>query len=144
MADAARAAQAHEFIAALPREYDTPVDEAGGNLSGGERQRIAIARAILKDAPIVLLDEATAAIDPTNERLVQAALAELVAGKTLIVVAHRLSTISSADQIMVLNQGRVDAIGTHDDLLAASGLYHRLWAERERASSWRVGHQARS
>ncbi|MEM8707112.1 MAG: ABC transporter ATP-binding protein, partial [Actinomycetota bacterium] len=104
---AARAARAHDFITALPDGYDTSVEESGGNLSGGERQRIAIARAILKDAPIVLLDEATSAIDPTNERLVQAALAELVGGKTLIVVAHRLSTIRSADRILVLEDGRL-------------------------------------
>ncbi|MEM8707180.1 MAG: ABC transporter ATP-binding protein, partial [Actinomycetota bacterium] len=139
---AARAARAHDFIAALPDGYDTSVEESGGNLSGGERQRIAIARAILKDAPIVLLDEATSAIDPTNERLVQAALAELVAGKTLIVVAHRLSTIRSADQILVMEDGRLVESGDHDELHAVEdGLYRRLWSERERAATWRVGDQ---
>jgi ATP-binding cassette subfamily B protein IrtB len=135
---AARAARAHDFITALPDGYTTPVGEGGATLSGGERQRISIARAILKDAPIVLLDEATSAIDPTNERLVQAALAELVVGKTLMVVAHRLATIRSADQIVTLDHGRLAERGTHDQLLAAGGLYAHLWAQRQRATTWRV------
>ncbi|MEM9613017.1 MAG: ABC transporter ATP-binding protein [Actinomycetota bacterium] len=135
---AARAARAHDFVTALPDGYATTVEEAGGNLSGGERQRIAIARAILKDTPIVLLDEATSAIDPTNERLVQAALGELVTGKTLIVVAHRLSTIRSADHILVLDGGHAVAGGTHENLLAEEGLYARLWSERRRAANWRL------
>jgi ATP-binding cassette subfamily B protein len=135
---AARAAQADEFIRALPAGYDTLVGEAGTRLSGGERQRLSIARAILKDSPIVLLDEATASIDPINERLVQAAMARLVRHKTLVVVAHRLSTIRSADQIVALDAGRVVEIGRHEELLAAAGLYARFWRERERATRWQV------
>lgn len=139
---AATAARAHDFITALPDGYDTIVNEAGSNLSGGERQRISIARAILKDAPIVLLDEATAAIDPTNERHVQAALAELVHDKTVIAVAHRLSTIRSADQIIALDEGRVVERGTHDELIVRDGLYSRYWALRERAETWSIGRHA--
>jgi ATP-binding cassette subfamily B protein len=134
----ARAARADDFISALPAGYQTVVGEAGATLSGGERQRIAIARAILKDAPIVLLDEATSAIDATNERLVQAALRELVAGKTLIVVAHRLATIRSADQILVVDRGQVVERGTHDELLGRDGLYTHLWSRRQRAADWRL------
>jgi len=135
---AAQAAQAHDFISALPQGYDTLVGEGGARLSGGERQRISIARAILKDSPIVLLDEASASIDPTNERLVQEALARLVRHKTLIVVAHRLSTIRSADQIIALDQGRVVERGVHAELVAAGDLYARFWSERERAVRWRI------
>ena len=135
---AARAAQAHEFIAALPDGYETRVGEGGATLSGGERQRISIARAILKDAPIVLLDEATAAIDPTNELAIQKALARLVAEKTLVVVAHKLSTIRAADQILVLDGGRIVERGSHDQLLEGEGLYHRLWQTRSRAAGWRI------
>jgi len=135
---AARDAQAHDFITALPEGYDTQVEEGGASLSGGERQRIAIARAIFKDAPIVLLDEATAAIDPTNERALQTALARLVAGRTLIVVAHKLSTIQSADQILVLDKGRITERGNHAELLAREGLYARLWSHRARAADWKI------
>jgi ATP-binding cassette subfamily B protein IrtB len=136
---AAREAQAHEFVSALSRGYDTPVGEGGALLSGGERQRVSIARAILKDAPVVLLDEATAALDATTERQVQTALARLVSGRTLLVVAHRLATIRHADQIVVLDHGRVAERGVHADLVAAGGLYARLWAERERAARWTLG-----
>ncbi len=135
---AAQAARAHDFIMELPEGYETPVGEGGATLSGGERQRVSVARAILKDAPIVLLDEATAALDPTNERLLQQALAELVRDKTLIVVAHRLSTIRAADQILVLDRGRMVELGSHEALLEQAGLYKRLWSERERASRWRI------
>ena len=135
---AARAAQAHGFITRLPDGYDTQVGEGGAALSGGERQRISIARAILKDAPIVLLDEATAAIDPSNERAIQTALAQLVEGRTLIVVAHKLSTIRSADQILVLDGGRIVERGLHEDLVEAGGLYARLWHHRSRAMGWQL------
>jgi ATP-binding cassette subfamily B protein IrtB len=135
---AARGAQAHDFIAALPRGYDTPVAEAGGSLSGGERQRLSVARAILKDAPVMLLDEATASIDPTSERLVQQALAILARDRTLLVVAHRLATITAADQILVVDRGRIVERGHHDELVAAGGLYQHLWERRRQAAAWRL------
>jgi len=135
---AARDAPAHDFILALPEGYDTPVGEGGATLSGGERQRIAIARAIFKDAPVVLPDEATAAIDPTNERALQTALARLVAGRSLIVVAHKLATIQAADQILVLDKGRITERGNHAELLAREGLYARLWSHRARAAGWKI------
>lgn len=135
---AARAAQAHEFVQRLPDGYSSRVGEGGATLSGGERQRISIARAILKDAPIVLLDEATAAIDPTNERLVQEALATLVRDRTLLVVAHKLTTVRGADQIVVLDGGRIAQRGTHDELVAGDGSYARFWSERHRAAGWRI------
>lgn len=137
--EAARLAQADGFIESLPDGYDTAVGEGGQALSGGERQRVSIARAMLKRAPIVLLDEATASIDPINERAVQAGLAALVEDRTLLVVAHRLSTIRSADQILVMHEGRIVERGDHDTLLAAGGRYAELWRERARAASWRVG-----
>src|SRR5262249_38332115 len=126
--EAARAAGAHEFIAALPEGYATLVGERGQALSGGQRQRIAIARALLKDAPILLLDEATSAVDTETERQVQAALDRLKEGRTTLVIAHRLSTVASADQICVIDQGRVVESGTHGALLARAGLYARLHA----------------
>ena len=135
---AAEAAQAHHFITALPGGYDTRVGEGGATLSGGERQRITIARAILKDAPIVLLDEATSAIDPTNEKRVTEALANLVAHKTLLVVAHKLSTIRSADQVVALEHGRVAEIGTPAKLMSTGGVFARFHAQRERAQGWRL------
>ncbi len=126
------------FAGALPAGYDTPVGEGGRSLSTGERQRVTLARAILKDAPIVLLDEATAALDPSNEKLVQQALAALVADKTLIVVAHRLSTIRRADQIIAVDGGRLVERGTHDELLARGGRYARFWTGRRQAAGWRL------
>jgi ATP-binding cassette subfamily B protein len=125
---AARAAQIHEVIMALPAGYDTIVTSRGGVLSGGERQRLTIARAILQDAPIVLLDEATASVDPENEAAVQQALAELTRGRTLLVVAHRLHTIARANQIVVLDGGRIVEQGTHDELISRAGKYSRMWA----------------
>lgn len=125
--DAARKASCHDFILSLPKGYDTLAGDAGSHLSGGERQRIAIARAILKNSPIVVLDEATAFTDPENEAAIQASIAKLVAGKTLIVIAHRLSTIVDADKILVIDRGRVAAEGTHEELIAESPLYGQLW-----------------
>jgi subfamily B ATP-binding cassette protein MsbA len=123
---AARAAAAHDFVAALPEGYDFRVGPGGGRLSGGERQRVALARAFLKDAPILILDEATSALDSESERLVQEALTRLMRGRTTLVIAHRLSTVRDADQIAVMESGRVIETGRHDALLAASGAYARL------------------
>lgn len=139
---AAKSAQAHDFIMALPDGYETRIGEGGSTLSGGERQRISIARAILKDAPVVLLDEATAAIDPSNERAIQTALAQLVADKTLIVVAHKLTTVQAADQIVVIEDGALVERGDHRQLLEANGAYARLWARWTRAADWRIGGHA--
>ena len=123
----AKAAGCDAFIRKLERGYDTVVGGGGAHLSGGERQRIAIARAILKDAPIVILDEATAYIDPENEAIVQKAVAKLVQGKTMLVIAHRLSTITDADQIVVVNDGQIQAVGKHDRLLSDCPLYQAMW-----------------
>ncbi|EPZ7318337.1 ABC transporter ATP-binding protein [Vibrio mimicus] len=136
---AARLAQAHDFITALPDGYQTFVGEGGSTLSGGERQRLAVARAILKDAPIVIMDEATAAIDPTNERAFQSALSALIAKKTVIVVAHKLSTIMNASRILVLDEGCLVEQGSHDELLKQNGLYFRLWQNWTRAAHWHLG-----
>ena len=126
--NAAKAVGCHEFILGLENGYDTIVGGAGGHLSGGERQRISIARAMLKDAPIIILDEATAYTDPENEALVQEGVARLVKGRTLIVIAHRLSTIVDADKIFVINNGNLEAVGTHGDLLNKCELYKNMWA----------------
>jgi len=124
---AARKASCHEFISTLPQGYDTVAGDGGNNLSGGEKQRIAIARAILKDSPIIVLDEATAFTDPENEAVIQRSIGELVAGKTLIVIAHRLSTITMADKIIVMNHGRIESEGRHQSLLESCELYRTLW-----------------
>ncbi len=134
---AAEAAQAHEFIInELPDGYDTLAGDRGTQLSGGQRQRVTMARAILQDCPIVVLDEATAFADPENEAKIHAAIANLTAGKTLIVVAHRLSTIQDAHQIVVLDKGRVAEIGDHDTLVAAGGVYAGLWSKFSEAQDW--------
>lgn len=125
--DAAKKCGCHEFIMSLENGYQTVCGASGGHLSGGERQRISIARAMLKDAPVVILDEATSYTDPENEAVIQSALAKLVRGKTLLVIAHRLSTIADADQIIVVNQGRIEATGTQDELLASCPLYQTMW-----------------
>ncbi|HJZ71950.1 MAG TPA: ABC transporter ATP-binding protein, partial [Vicinamibacterales bacterium] len=126
--EAARAAHAHEFIARLPKGYDTTIAEAGGGLSGGERQRLSIARAILKDAPILILDEPTSSLDAISEEIVFAAIRRLRAGRATIVIAHRLSTVRDADRILVLDGGRIAAQGRHEELLEASDLYRRMCA----------------
>ncbi|MCR4840680.1 MAG: ABC transporter ATP-binding protein/permease [Lachnospiraceae bacterium] len=125
--NAAKACGCHDFIMQLEHGYQTVVGGAGGHLSGGERQRISIARAMLKNAPVIILDEATAYTDPENEALVQSSVAKLVQGKTLLVIAHRLSTIASADQIVLINDGTVEAAGTQEELLANSPLYRKMW-----------------
>ena len=125
--EAAKACGCHEFILGLENGYDTVCGGSGSHLSGGERQRISIARAMLKNAPIIILDEATAYTDPENEALVQRSVAKLVQGRTLLVIAHRLSTIASADQIILINKGNVEASGTQEELLVSSELYRRMW-----------------
>ena len=136
--EAAKKAQCHDFIMALPDGYDTVIGEGGSTLSGGEKQRISIARAILKDANIVILDEATASIDPENEHLIQQAISELTIGKTVIVIAHRLATIEHADQILVVDRGQVVQKGTHHELLRQEGLYRRFITIREQAEGWSI------
>lgn len=138
MIAAAKKARCHDFIMKLPDGYDTVVGEGGGTLSGGEKQRISIARAILKDAPIIILDEATASIDPENEHLIQQALSELTRGKTIITIAHRLATVQNADQILVVEDGRIAQQGTHDELIRQDGLYRRFTEIRQQAEGWKL------
>lgn len=135
---AAKAARCHDFIMALPDGYDTVIGEGGSSLSGGEKQRISIARAMLKDAPIVILDEATASIDPENEHLIQEAISALTHGKTIVTIAHRLATIENADQILVIDGGTVAQRGTHKELLEQEGKYKTFIKIREQAEGWRI------
>ena len=135
---AAKAARCHDFIMALPDGYDTVIGEGGSSLSGGEKQRISIARAMLKDAPIVILDEATASIDPENEHLIQEAISALTHGKTIVTIAHRLATIENADQILVIDGGTVAQRGTHEELLEQEGTYKTFIKIREQAEGWRI------
>ena len=135
---AAKAACCHDFILALPDGYDTVLGEGGGSLSGGEKQRISIARAMLKDAPIVILDEATASVDPENEAELQAAISALTKGKTLIMIAHRLNTVRNADQILVLSGGHIVQRGTHQELMAQGGLYADFVGVRQEALNWKL------
>lgn len=136
--EAAKAAQIHDFIMSLPKGYDTLFGQQGVHLSGGEQQRFQLARAILKNAPILILDEATAFADPENEYKIQLAFSELIKGKTVLVIAHRLSTITSADQIIVFEKGEINAIGTHNELLQSSELYQRMWNAHNRAQDWNI------
>ena len=138
MIAAAKKARCHDFIMALPNGYDTVVGEGGGTLSGSEKQRISIARAMLKDAPIIILDEATASIDPENGHLIQSALSELTRGKTIITIAHRLATIQNADQIRVVDDDRIAERGTHDELMRQNGLSRRFIEIRKKAEGWRI------
>lgn len=136
--EAARRAQCHTFISALPNGYETVVGEGGSTLSGGEKQRISIARAMLKDAPIIILDEATSSIDPENEHELVMAIQELTRGKTLISIAHRLTTVHDADQILVIDEGEIVQQGTHVQLIEQDGIYRRFWKQREAASGWKL------
>ena len=137
--DALQKAQCMDIIEKLPDGIHTVIGEKGTYLSGGEQQRITIARAVLKDAPILILDEATAFADPDNEAKVQAAFEELSKGKTLIMIAHRLSTVVNADRIFVMNDGRCTESGSHDELMKQNGLYRRMFDEYSRSVEWKVG-----
>ena len=139
---AAKAAQCHEFISKLPEGYHTVVGTKGVHLSGGERQRIAIARAIIKDSPIIVLDEATAFSDPENEYLIQKAFEKLMQNKTVIIIAHRLSTIRNADKIIVMEKGQIVESGKHDDLVAAGGRYSKMWNHYTEAINWKLNGKA--
>lgn len=140
---AACAAQCHEFIESLPNGYQTLVGEGGTYLSGGETQRIALARAILKDAPIILLDEATAFADPENEGKILEAFSHLIKGKTVLVIAHRLGTVTNADCILYVDKGEIVEEGTHEELLAIHGSYAHMWEIYNRAKEWTIGRKAR-
>ena len=135
---AAKAANCDEFVSRLPQGYDTPIGENGTKLSGGERQRISIARALLKDAPIVLLDEATASLDVENETKVQGALSRLLQGKTVLVIAHRMRTVAGADRIVVLENGHVAQQGSPAELMEAGGLYRRMVELQNESAQWRL------
>ncbi len=135
---AAKEACCHEFIMKLPQGYDTIVGEGGSTLSGGEKQRISIARAMLKNAPVILLDEATSSLDPENERDMQKAISRLIKGRTVILIAHRLKTVVKADRIIVLDKGRVVEQGRHEELLENGGLYAKLWDLQNKTSGWRI------
>ena len=139
MVEAAKKACCHDFIMALPEGYDTVIGEGGGSLSGGEKQRISIARAILKDAPIIILDEATASVDPENEHLIQAAISELTKGKTIVTITHRLATIEQADQILVVDNGQIIQRGTHTELVAVPGKYKDFVDIRSQSEGWKIG-----
>ena len=138
MIEAAKKARCHDFIMEMPDGYDTVIGEGGGTLSGGQKQRISIARAILKDAPIIILDESTASIDPENEHLIQGAITELSKGKTVIIIAHRLATIESVDQILVVDNGRIIEKGTHAELVTRGGKYCEFVKIRQKAENWQI------
>lgn len=136
MVEACRRACCHEFISALPEGYDTMVGEGGATISGGERQRISLARAFLKDVPILLLDEPTASLDADNEAMVQRALDEIARERTVVMIAHRLKTVRGAEQILVLEDGKIIEQGTHDQLVGENGLYARLWGLQNQAGAY--------
>ena len=138
---ASKAAFVHEFVSRLPKGYDTKVGEIGGSLSGGERQRISIARAILKDSPIVILDEPTSALDTQSEVAVQAALDELIKNRTVIVIAHRLTTISHANNILVIEDGKLKESGTHEDLVSLKGKYYSMFEAQQRVKEWNINNK---
>lgn len=134
--EAAKKARCHNFIMELPYGYNTMVGEGGSSLSGGEKQRVSIARALLKNAPIILLDEATSSVDPENEHEILAAIEELSKGHTVISIAHRLSTVKKADQILVIDSGTLEQVGKHNDLICKEGIYSSFIQARERAANW--------
>ena len=136
--EAAKKACCHDFIKALPEGYDTVIGEGGASLSGGEKQRISIARAMMKDAPVIFLDEATANVDPENENELMQAIQVLTAEKTVIMIAHRLKTVEHADQIIVVDHGKIVQQGTHAELMEQDGIYKRFISERREAASWKV------
>ncbi|HAB00606.1 MAG TPA: multidrug ABC transporter ATP-binding protein, partial [Ruminococcaceae bacterium] len=135
---AAKKARCHDFIMKLPQGYETVIGEAGGTLSGGERQLLSIARAMMKDAPIIILDEATANVDPENEKELMEAISELTQEKTVIMIAHRLKTVRGADQILVVDKGQIVQHGTHDELMGQDGIYRRFISGREQAVGWKL------
>jgi ATP-binding cassette subfamily B protein len=136
--EAAKKACCHEFIEALPDGYDTVIGEGGASLSGGEKQRISIARAMMKDAPVIFLDEATANVDPENENDLMKAIQALTEEKTVIMIAHRLKTVEHADQILVIDHGKIVQQGTHENLMKEDGIYRNFISERREAASWKV------
>ena len=136
--EAAKKACCHEFIGALPEGYDTVIGEGGASLSGGEKQRISIARAMMKDAPVIFLDEATANVDPENENDLMKAIQALTEEKTVVMIAHRLKTVEHADQILVIDHGKIVQQGTHENLMKEDGIYRNFISERREAASWKV------
>ena len=136
--NAAKKAKCHDFIMALPNGYETVLGESGGTLSGGERQRLSIARAMMKDAPIIILDEATANVDPENERDPQDAISELTQNKTIIMIAHRLKTVRNADQIIVINDGKISQKGKHEELMEQGGIYKNFVDQRNVDVNWKL------
>lgn len=136
---AAKKACCHEFIMKLPKGYDTVIGEGGNTISGGQKQRISIARAILKDVPIIILDEATSNVDPENESQLQSAIEALTRNKTIIMIAHRLKTVRNADQIIAVNNGKIVERGTHDQLIKQSGIYADFIGIRKKAIGWKLG-----
>mgnify|MGYP002594814617 CR=1 FL=1 len=136
--EAAKRARCHDFIMKLPQGYDTVIGESGGTLSGGERQRLSIARAMMKDAPIIILDEATANVDPENEDRLQTAIEALTHEKTVLMIAHQLKTVRGADQILVLDGGRIVQQGRHEELIAQSGIYADFVGGRKETAGWKL------